>query len=215
MTSVGILKWPQLMKLLRIFGSSLMRTLSIFGAIEVVHFEFINLSCFWKFGKISNWLGPHVSTCFQTTPLQIALPPSDSGRHGCSHRRFATGRHFLLSINRECGREEKLFSHFAISLPSLMLRLDLVTAATLLCLPLCAAALGEDHRASNHPRPQPCARSLRRPELHPQPKHADDCEENCTGVAPSTTEALTGASPIGSSSRQEATAMTSTELWSL
>jgi hypothetical protein len=73
MNSVGNFKSVQLRKLFRIFRSRIMKRLSIFRATEGIHFEFTILSCFLKFGKISNQADPPVSPCFQTPALCSSL----------------------------------------------------------------------------------------------------------------------------------------------
>jgi hypothetical protein len=124
MNSVGNLKLAQLRTLLRIFRYSLIKSLSIFGLMEGISFEFTSWGCFWKIGKFLDRVGPPVSARFQTVP-----PPSESRRYSYSCCQFATTHRFPLPIKPACGREENPFSHFASSSLSSMLCLALLNLA--------------------------------------------------------------------------------------
>jgi hypothetical protein len=58
MNSIDKLKSTQLRKLFKIFNSSSMQSLNIFGAMESFLFKFVSLSRVWKFGNLFYWAEP-------------------------------------------------------------------------------------------------------------------------------------------------------------
>jgi hypothetical protein len=64
MNSIENLKSTESKKLFKIFKSSRMQNLNIFGAKKSLLFEFTSLSGVWKIEKLFTGPGPHVSGPF-------------------------------------------------------------------------------------------------------------------------------------------------------
>jgi hypothetical protein len=76
MNSVDNFKSTQWRKLFKAFMSSGMQILNIFGGREGLLFEFTCFSRFWKFEKLFNGSGPHVSGPFPFDRLGRSLGPA-------------------------------------------------------------------------------------------------------------------------------------------
>jgi hypothetical protein len=88
MNYVEILKLTQLKTLLKIFQSSCIQSLKIFGARQGFLFEFASSSGVWKFENYLTELGPHVSSLFPfDRPGRSFCPtrhPVPGGRDHCA-----------------------------------------------------------------------------------------------------------------------------------
>jgi hypothetical protein len=129
MNSVENLKSTQWRKFFKLFKSSSMQCLNIFGAREGFLFEITSLSGVWKFCKSFNGPGPHVSDPF---PFDHTGRSPSPARHPCSQ--WPRSPHDEHSVSVAAGRHhprglppppttapdvtEEAVTHFAFPLPS-------------------------------------------------------------------------------------------------
>jgi hypothetical protein len=99
MNSVENLKSTQWRKFFKLFKSSSMQCLNIFGAREGFLFEITSLSGVWKFCKSFHGLGPHASDPF---PFDHTGRSPSPARHPCSQ--WPRSPHDEHSVSVAAGR---------------------------------------------------------------------------------------------------------------